>query len=304
MHERMTIALFGLLAAFCAVPALPADSIPGLTEMPNPAEAPNPNDPTVHQVYDAARAGHFDEAKRMITLVIANHPHSSRAHYVAAEIDASMKNYGDARKELKTAEDMEPGLPNADPAAVAALRKEIGAPPPAPVPPAQEGPMHPTTAMAATGAAAAPDAAAAPGAAAAPARKPFPLTILWVIGAVVIFLWLMFRRRSAPAPAYTPYPSAAPGVMPNVVAGGSGIVGGLASGLAVGAGIAAGEELVRGFESHHEAGAGTPGAPITPEPGSAANSDLGGPDFGVTDPGGSWDDSGASSGDDGGGDWT
>jgi hypothetical protein len=87
-----------------------------------------------------------------------------------------------------------------------------------------------------------------------------------------------------------------------VVAGGSGILGGLASGLAVGAGIAAGEELVHGFENRHD-GSGAPIAPDTNQP--PANSDLGGPDFGISDPGGGWDDGGGggSSGDDGGG-WT
>jgi hypothetical protein len=74
--------------------------------------------------------------------------------------------------------------------------------------------------------------------------------------------------------------------------------------LAVGAGIAAGEELVRhAFESNHGVGTGAPVAPETPV--GPANSDMGGPDFGVSDPGGGWDDGGgASSGDDSGGDWT
>jgi hypothetical protein len=126
------------------------------------------------------------------------------------------------------------------------------------------------------------------------------------VAAVLVFLWLLFRRRRPPAPAYgsnaTAMPGATPppGSFPNVVAGGSGIVGGLASGLAVGAGIAAGEELVRHeFESHHEAGAPAP-EPVD----GAGNSDLGGHDFGLSDPGGSWDDGSASSGDDGSGDWT
>jgi len=41
--------------------------------------------------------------------VLANHPQSARAHYVAAEVDADLKNYGEAREELKTAEQLNPG---------------------------------------------------------------------------------------------------------------------------------------------------------------------------------------------------
>jgi hypothetical protein len=206
---------------------------------------------------------------------------------VAAEIDADAKNYGEARQELKTAEDIDPGLPFATPGAVAALRKEIGETP-AGQAAAQRGPF------------------AAP-VLARPAARPFPWTMVWVIAAIVFVLWLLFRRRSAPAVYGAPGPTTMgpqggypPGGYPNVVVGGSGILGGLASGLAVGAGIAAGEELVHGFENRHD-GSGPPVAPDSNQP--PANSDLGGPDFGISDPGGGWDDGGGggSSGDDGGG---
>ena len=281
MYKKVTIALIGLLAAQATLAV-------------NPAEAPSASDPTVSQVYDAARAGHLDQAHQMMTVVLANHPHSARAHYVAAELAADMKNLGDARQELKTAEEIDPGLPFANPQAVAALRKEIGAPTAG----AQAAPMR------------APVASAAPAVSTRPPVRSFPWTMIWLIGAVVLVLWLLIRRRQAPAPVYTAAgpgtmsPPPPPGGFPNVVAGGGGLVGGLASGLAVGAGIAAGEELVRhAFESNH--GVGT-GAPVAPEPPAGpANSDLGGPDFGVSDPGGGWDDGGgASSGDDSGGDWT
>jgi uncharacterized protein len=304
MPQRITIALLGLLGACCAYPVWSA--------IPDPAATPDPNEPSVDQVFSAARAGHYADAKKMMTVVLEHHPRSARAHYVMAELDADMKDYGAARDELKTAETIAPGLPSISPASVAALSKEIGAPPPPPVPATPTGPgasdqtgtMMPAPAVNAA-------TVMSPPVVTATRAKPFPLTILWVVGAVLVFLWLMFRRR--PAPVYaanaagTPATTPPPGGFPNVVAGGSGIVGGLASGLAVGAGIAAGEELVRhGFESHHEheAGAGTPLAPETPDPG--ANSDQGGPDFGISDPGGgSWDDgSSGSSGDGGGGDWT
>jgi uncharacterized protein len=290
MSQRLTVALLGLLGACCAYPALSAD----------------PSEPSVDQVFSAARAGHYAEAKKMMTVVLANHPRSARAHYVMAELDADMKNYGEARDELKTAETISPGLPSISPNSVAALSKEIGAPPPPPVPAASAPDQPGAMAAPAPAPTASPvTAMSAPAPSAAPA-KPFPWTIVLVVAAVIVFLWLMLRRRPAPVygtnAANTPPVTPPPGGFPNVVAGGSGIVGGLASGLAVGAGIAAGEELVHGFESHHEHGAGTPIAPETPDPG--VNSDQGGPDFGISDPGGSWDDGGSGSGDGGGGDWT
>jgi hypothetical protein len=84
---------------------------------------------------------------------------------------------------------------------------------------------------------------------------------------------------------------------------GSGIAGGLASGLAVGAGVVAGEEL-----AHHFLDGGRGGGVIpTAEAGESApsNSDMGGSDFGVNDPGSGWDDGGGFGGDSGGGgDWS
>jgi hypothetical protein len=282
MRKKLTVALLGLLALGAGAWALALE---------NPAEAPNPNDPSVSQVYDAARAGHLDQAHQMITQVLANHPRSARAHYVAAEIDADMKNYGEAREELRIAEQIDPGLPNVNPQSVAALRREIGA-----------------------------TAAGQPGLSrqmivpAQQAPKPFPWSTVLIIAAVVFVAWLLFRRRQGPA-AYNPYPGTMPNTMgpggvmpppggfPSVMGGaGSGIVGGLASGLAVGAGVAAGEELVR----HAFGGsAGVPEQRFEPneaQPPVDPNADLGGPDFGIS--GGGWDDGGGSSGGDDGGGWT
>ncbi len=279
------------MAALFAVLMLGAGSLALALE--NPAEAPNPNDPTVSQVYDAARAGHLDQARQMMNQVLANHPHSARAHYVAAEVDADLKNFGEAREELKTAEQIDPGLQFANAEAVAALRREIGA---------SAGTSSPRAVMVP----------------ARPAQKASPWSTVLIIGAVVLVVWLLFRRRQPVA--YNPYPGNMPstgmgpgpmvppgGGFPSVVGGaGSGIVGGIASGLAVGAGVAAGEELVRhAFEhggsspvpEHYEPGA-QPQDPGAQDP----NADLGGPDFGISD-GGGWDDGGGSSGGDDGG-WT
>jgi uncharacterized protein len=295
MRNKLMVALLGLLATCATAPLLAADV--------NPAEAPNPNDPSVSQVYDAARAGHLDQAKQLMARVLANHPHSSRAHYVAAEIDADMKNYGDARQELKTAEEIDPGLPFANPQAVAELRREIGA--------------------ASTGAA--PSAMRAPVAAMPLVREPtrsIPWGLVAIVAAVVFVIWLLVRRRQAVASRYSPYPPGTmpnasmgpgpvmppPGGFPSVMGGGSGLVGGLASGLAVGAGIAAGEELVEhAFGRGREVGTPVPEREVGNENPSNVdpNADLGGPDFGVSEGGGGggWDD-GGSSGDGGGGDWT
>ena len=283
MHKQLMVALLGLLALGAGACALALE---------NPAETANPNDPNVNQVYEAARAGHLEQAHQMMNQVLANHPRSARAHYVAAEIDADMKNYGEAREELKTAEQIDPGLPNVNPQSVAALRREIGA--------------------TAGGPAQVPRQMIVP---AQPAPKPFPWSTVLIIAAVVFVGWLLFRRRQAPA-AYNPYPGTMPsagmgpggvvppaGGFPSVMGGaGSGIVGGLASGLAVGAGVAAGEELVRHAFEH----GGSAAVPERFEPNEAAppadpNADLGGPDFGIS--GGGWDDGGSSGGDDGGG-WT
>jgi hypothetical protein len=282
------------------VPLLAALAIcasPWALALDNPATVPNPNDPSVSQVYDEARAGHLQEARQMMDKVLANHPQSARAHYVAAELDADLKNYGEARQELQTAERITPGLPFANADAVAALRRQIGMAP------------------AATG-------AVGSSALARPevyhAARPFPWSMVLIIGAVVLAVWMLFRRRQQPAP-YNPYAGGMPGApmapgmgpgpvvppnagFPNVVGGGmgSGIVGGLASGLAVGAGVAAGEELVRHAFDH---GGSVPVERIEEsQPPPDPNPDLGGPDFGINDAGG-WDDGGGSSGGDDGS-WT
>jgi len=294
MRNKLKVLLIGLMAVAASATLQAAE---------NPAEAPNPNDPTVNQVYEAARAGHLDQARQMMATVLAHHPQSSRAHYVAAEIDADMKNYGEAREELNKAEQLDPGLPNVNPRSVAELRKQIGAPVPPGASRAQSR-----------------ESSAAVPAIREPAKS-FPWGFVAIVAAVVFVLWLLVRRRQTAVPAYGAYPPGTmpnasmgpgpmmppPGGFPSVMGAGSGLVGGLASGLAVGAGIAAGEELVEhafghgreggNFVPEHERGAGNDAASnVDP------NADLGGPDFGVS--GGGWDDGGSSGGDSGGGDWT
>src|SRR5579864_2012537 len=67
-------------------------------------------DPTMNQVYEAAAAGHLDQAQQMITQVLADHPNSAKAHFVQAELYAKEGKNALARSELGTAERLNPGL--------------------------------------------------------------------------------------------------------------------------------------------------------------------------------------------------
>jgi hypothetical protein len=257
------------------------------------------NDPSVDQIYKAAASGHLDQAQEMITQVLADHPSSARAHYVQAELYAREGKSSLARSELATAEQLKPGLPFQSPRSVQELRSQLGL----------AGGVSPMMR----------------GVPAARAEVAFPWRTLLILAIVVGVLWMIFRRRST----YGPYPvGAGPGGYgpggapgpggygpggygpggygPGPMGGGgigSGIAGGLASGLAVGAGVVAGEEL-----AHHFLDGGRSGGVIPPaEAGEQgpSNSDMGGSDFGMNDPGSGWDDGGGGGGSDGGGgDWS
>jgi hypothetical protein len=253
-------------------------------------------DPTVHQIYEAAQAGHLDQAQVMMDQVLRDHPKSAKAHYVQAELYAKEGKTNLARSELTQAEELEPGLPHENPRSVQALKGQLGL---------------------ASRTSESPRAVTMNSASAAPH---FPWGTVLVLVLVVGVLWMMFRRRTP----YVQYPSTGGGVVggggptgyggpggyggygPGPAGGGigSGIAGGLASGLAVGAGVVAGEEL-----AHHFLDGGREGSVIPPA-GAAenndwqqpSNSDMGGSDFGVNDPG-SWDDSSGGGGG-GGDDWS
>ncbi len=269
-----SVAVGALSLALLGVPALAAD-------------------PSVSQIYEAAKSGHLDQAQQMISQVLRDHPDSSKAHYVQAELYAREGNPGLARSELARAEQLKPGLPDENPRSVEELKSELG------LIRRADRPLGFTTAPA------------------APAAPHFPWGTVLILALVVGVFWMLFRRRNT----YVQYPSAgmtggAPGaygpggyVGPGGGVGGGGIgsniAGGLAGGLAAGAGIVAGEEL-----AHHFLDGGQREGTVLPPAGEGAswepsNSDMGGNDFGVNDPG-SWDD-GSSGGDLGGGggdDWT
>ena len=242
------------------------------------------NDPTVQQIYEEAKAGHLGQAQTMIDQVLRDHPTSSKAHYIAAEIAAKRGNLSLAREELKEAQTLDPGLTKENPQAVRALKAELGG--------GERG-----------------AALIAPA-----AHRGFPWGTVLLIGGVIGVLFLIFRRRNPPvvyqgggfpgtggmAPVGGgPNPYGGPGYGAPAGGIGSGIAGGLASGLAVGAGVVAGEELAHHFLDGRREGV-APAADFNEPP--AVNGDMGGNDFGVNDPG-SWDDSGGGGGG-GGDDWS
>lgn len=245
-------------------------------------------DPTLHEVYQAVEAGHLKQAETMMEQVLRDHPNSAKAHFVEAEIQAKQGNATRARAELATAERLAPGLPFAKPAAVAELKRLIQ---PAP-------PLSPL-------------AASAPAVAASPAHGfPWGLVVvgLALLAAAVFFIRAMNRPRLLPAAGagyaggqFASPPVGPAGMGPVGTGGGlgSGILGGLATGAAVGAGMVAGEALMhRVFDGGAHAANAAPtdsiaDTPILP----AADYDVGGNDFGISD-GGSWDDGSIGGGDD------
>lgn len=270
-------------------------------------------EPTIDQIYQAANAGRTADADRMIGQVLQKHPNSAKAHYVKAELAARESDAAVARQELATAERLAPGLPFAKAEAVSALRSEVNR--------ARRVDNAP--------------AAVAP--APAPQRQ-FPMALVAVLfAAAAAGLYVVMRRREAPANAmaqpwngapagaapagfdpagtypqgaYPPgaYPPGAypPGAYPQQAQPGLGstLGRGLASGLAMGAGVVAAEEIGRRMFEHHPQS--SPASGVLPEnerglldPG--VNGDMGGQDFGINDAG-SWD-SGDSADLGGGGDW-
>lgn len=82
-------------------------------------------DATMHQVYLAAESGKFNEAQSMKDKVLRDHPNSAKAHFVEAELLAKQGLFSNAGVELKTAEQLQPGLPFAKPEALQKLKSRI-----------------------------------------------------------------------------------------------------------------------------------------------------------------------------------
>jgi uncharacterized protein len=265
----------------------------------SPALAQN-SDPSMDQVYQAAKAGRLDDAQNMMQRVLHDHPDSAMAHYVEAQLLATQARYSAASGELQRAESLSPGLAFAKPESVAELRNLI----------ATQGGRVANR--------------ASPYVQPASSGSHFggTLVVILMVGIGIFLIVALVRATNRVAPAMGPggylpggpAPMVGPGGMPMYPTGGmpmgggigSGIMGGLATGAAVGAGIVAGEALM-----HHVLDPSRPQGYVPPEENMPpAQDNLGGQDFGVSDAG-SWDDSGSSSlsdgldmgGGGGGGDW-
>lgn len=269
-------------------------------------------DASIDQVYQAAAHGQMAEAQQMMAQVLKDHPRSGKAHYVEAELLARQGQIAHARAELTQAEQLAPGLPFAQPAAVSELRAKLAS--------------HSSSLAAPAGTYSGAYGLSQP----APTRVPWG----WIIAAVALaglgFAWWRARQQqtvvvqpyggygggnyggAAPMPS-GPYPGYGGGGMGCGVFGGntggglgSQMMGGLATGAAVGAGMIAGEALMHRVLGDDERRnlVNTPmNNPVynppfndnSPDP----NYDMGGNDFGLNDAG-SWDDGGGSVGGD---DW-
>jgi hypothetical protein len=233
------------------------------------------DDPTLHQIYQAAENGRVADAQAMMEQVLRDHPDSAKAHFVEAELMARQGRLADARGELAKAEKLAPGLPFAKAQSVNALQARLSG----------------------TNERAQPAAAFRP-----VGRSGLPSgSLLLGIGLFAVIL-LAFRfwlgRNGVTRAGCGPVqPNAGTGTTPMSPAGGmgSGLLGGLATGAAVGAGMIAGEELMHRFL---EGNSGIAGAipPANADDPFLAQDDLGGQDFGIGD--GSWDDGSGLSGDD------
>jgi hypothetical protein len=267
------------------------------------------DDPSIHEVYQAAEAGKMGEAQSMMDKVLRDHPNSAKAHYVEAELLAKQGRMGDARDQLATAERLDPALSFASPQAVRDLRNQIEG----------RSAVKPGYAV------------IAPAAAVPQSHFPWGSVILLValVGVVVVVARAIARRNAVPAyggfgrgtaypapnPGYGPqgpYPGYPPYGAPPAGGGvGSSIMGGLATGAAVGAGMVAGEAL-----AHHFTDGDRGNTTLVPDNsawGQTAgdswgrsddmrNADMGGNDFGMSDSS-SWDDGGGGGDSGGGGDW-
>src|SRR3984893_12734459 len=140
-------------------------------------------DPTVHQIYEAAEAGRFDQAEQMMDQVLKDHPKSAKAHYVQAELYAKEGTTALARAELAEAEGIDPGLTHENPRSVLALKSQLGVS------------ARPT------------QGSRVVGSQPAPASPHFPWGTALIFVIVIGVVWMLFRRRST----YSQYPAAGPG---------------------------------------------------------------------------------------------
>jgi uncharacterized protein len=245
-------------------------------------------DPTLHQVYEAAQAGKLDEAQSMMKQVLHDHPNSAKAHFVEAELLAKQNRLANADAELKTAERLAPGLPFAKPQAVQNLKSLLSSP-------------RITNSFAPTGFSSSGNS-----------RSGISWGMLLIGVGVILVLVFFVRSRNRNNTTYpsmngspqygtgfASQPYATNGMAtPMAQTGGgigSSIVGGLATGAAVGAGMVAGEALMHNFTDGNRQNYN-----LSPPVDSSWNTtpdNMGSADFGIAD-NSSWDDSSSDVSDD------
>ncbi len=245
-------------------------------------------DPTLHQVYQAAQAGRMDEAQSMMQQVLRDHPNSAKAHFVEAQLLAQQDHLANAKAEFSTAERLAPGLPFAKPQAVQNLERRLSS-------------THAVNSYAVN------SFAPAGTGFRSGAGLPWGTVLIGIALVAALFFFIRSRNRySAPFAAaggggvrygnggYGMQPYAANGgYAPMGQAGGigSGIVSGLATGAAMGAGVVAGEALMHHFTDGSTPSFNPMAAPVD-NSWNATPDDMGGNDFGIAD-NSSWDDSGS-----------
>src|SRR5580692_9477491 len=170
MLKRIAAPLALVVALACAGPVLAADA-------------------TVEQVYQAARAGHLDEAQQLMDQVLKDHPTSAKAHYVEAELSARAGNLARGRTELATAQRLDPSGAFAKPEALAALQRELAG---------RGGTMRGPTGY-------------YPAAPRPVERSSFPWPIILLVVAGVAIAWALFSRRYPQYPGSVPPPGGVPG---------------------------------------------------------------------------------------------
>jgi Tfp pilus assembly protein FimV len=123
---------FLLLSAAAYAPVSAQDSTakaditaPGATSSAGGDSASKRSEYRVNDIYEAVRLGRLDQARHMIEQVLKDHPRSSKAHFVAAEVYAKSGDFHAAKVELDLAEELQPGLPSINPKSVEELRREL-----------------------------------------------------------------------------------------------------------------------------------------------------------------------------------
>ncbi|MES2208258.1 MAG: tetratricopeptide repeat protein [Pseudomonadota bacterium] len=234
---------------------------------------------TMHQVYQAAQAGKFEEAQVMMDKVLRDHPNSAKAHYVQAELFAKQGQINQAKTELNTAERLAPGLPFAKPQALQSLKAKLSVSDSHVARKSLQSPQYPAK----------PNLAQSGG---------IP-SFVWIAGVLLLAFFiirLIFRsfsgilggNRYGNSGGVGGVPGGggmgnAPGYGGGNGGAGSGLLGSLASGAAMGAGLVAGQALANRFMGNHQENA------VNPLENNDPNSNMGGADFGVAD-NSSWDD--------------